>query len=188
MASRVSSCAASSLLCSSASASHAARLTSRRSRSSFASPRSPCRAVTTRRAEGDALRCDDERGSTRASARSTSSMSRAPAAADALPMGGVDGDIAAGMTSAAPQCDASAQSVNVTFRSLSLSGSDERGAVPVSVWAFSLRPYLRKLETNVHVREVFYPKRRWSRLYYPSLGIHGRHAPPPPHLGRREGG
>ena len=31
-------------------------------------------------------------------------------------MGGVDGDIAAGMTSAAPQCDASAQSVNVTFR------------------------------------------------------------------------
>jgi hypothetical protein len=43
-------------------------------------------------------------------------MSRAPAAADALPMGGVDGDIAAGMTSAAPQCDASAQSVNVTFR------------------------------------------------------------------------
>ena len=33
-------------------------------------------------------------------------------------MGGVDGDIAAGMTSAAPQCDASAQSVNVvTFRS-----------------------------------------------------------------------
>jgi hypothetical protein len=44
-------------------------------------------------------------------------MSRAPAAADALPMGGVDGDIAAGMTSAAPQCDASAQSVNVTFRS-----------------------------------------------------------------------
>ena len=60
----------------------------------------PCSAVTTRRCEGDAPACDAD-GSTRASARSTSSMSRAPAAADALPMGGVEGDIAACMPAVA---------------------------------------------------------------------------------------